>query len=267
MNKSFFFDDMQNHSTETSNRIYGIESSAVPNTDNRHIKGCIKTSIDWHLIINIGQDNPLRVLVDNTAPPESLVPGSAMIAPHSSNAIPVGTDLTHFCNSIAAASRLQQEIFISATLTNIMADLTNRYFPPPPPLRPSEALRQRSMVLVHPQRILDLRIFLGDPNASFRHPEQAELVEKMQSRQNHLLAILPCGIGKTFMVLFQAKIYDYDKVTILLLPLSGLHADFRRRADQCSVSYSEWLPDGHFNPNVSVIYVSIEHASFDTFVT
>ncbi|ETW75605.1 hypothetical protein HETIRDRAFT_416598 [Heterobasidion irregulare TC 32-1] len=69
----------------------------------------------------------------------------------------------------------------------------------------------------------------------------------MQSRQNHLLAILPCGIGKTFMLLFQAKIYDYNKVTILLLPLSGLHADEQINIPSVTPNGSQTLPLLHYD--------------------
>ncbi|THH06224.1 hypothetical protein EW146_g9677, partial [Bondarzewia mesenterica] len=233
ISKQYFFDIMQNHNTTTSYLKYGLDHNSMANSDPRHILGCIKTSIAWHTIANIGQKHPLRTTVDDADTP---LVSNGSIAPNTDSqqatsfAVPSGLDLMHFSNAIANAGRLQQEMSIRDTLTTIMADLVPRYFGPPPPPRPAEALRQCSTIFVHPQRIQHLREFLGDPHATFRHPEQAELVEKMQSRQNHILAILPCGTGKTFMMLFQAKMYDSDKVMVIILPLSGLHSDFCRRA-------------------------------------
>jgi len=57
-----------------------------------------------------------------------------------------------------------------------------------------------------------------------------------------------------------------DLVTIVVLPLSALHDDFKWRAAKLQVSYSQWSPKGKFNINVSVISVSIEHLGFPEFI-
>ncbi|THH13339.1 hypothetical protein EW146_g6867 [Bondarzewia mesenterica] len=227
--KEFFFDLMQNHNSTTSFLKYAVDSNSVAHTDPRHILGCIKTSIAWHDIINIANGRRLRVTVDDTERASETHPSTAS-APSLPSA---SSDILRLSNALTW-----------------LHDILGRH----PPPRPSEALRQRSTIAVHPQRLFDLRKFLDDPTASFRCPEQAELIEKMQARQNHILAILPCGIGKTFMVLFQAKVYDYDKVTVVLLPISGLHADFQRRSNELRVAYAEWTADKPYNPDVSIVF-------------
>jgi superfamily II DNA helicase RecQ len=87
----------------------------------------------------------------------------------------------------------------------------------------------------------------------------------MIQRQQSLLAILGTGSGKTMMILLQATI-QRDLVTIVVLPLSSLHEDLKRRAIEKGVPYSRWTPNGKFNDNASVISVSIEHLGFHDFI-
>jgi superfamily II DNA helicase RecQ len=258
--KQYDFDLMQNHSTRTSLEKYGLEAESIAGTDDRHIIGCIKTCIHWHATINICQDQPLYIDKDDRG--GALQDQAVSIATTSLSP----TELTKLANSITNAGRHFQEQTTRDVLSSIVADCVRLYFPPLPPPQPSAAMQQRSRYLVHPRRIGDLRRFLGDEKASFRFPEQGELVERMQARKDHILAILPCGAGKTFMVLFQAMAYEPCQTTILILPLSGLQADFCRRAEQVGCVVDQWKPNGKFNAQATVLYVSIEHASFASFL-
>jgi len=78
--------------------------------------------------------------------------------------------------------------------------------------------------MVHPSHQQALQTFLGDGTATLP-PEQGELLEKMLARQNHILANLPAGAGKTLMVFPQCKMYYADSTAIMVLLISGLHVD------------------------------------------
>jgi hypothetical protein len=273
ISKEFYFDMLQNHGTGLSYRTYAVEVDAIANADPRHIVGCIKTCAAWHITANVGQENPISVSIDGNE--------SGPFLPELANAelwnkaerqstsftgLPTGLELTRFANAISDANRINTERIMRQSLTEIMSELVPRYFGPPPPLQPPEALRQISTIMVHPSRRRALRTFLGDETATLP-PEQGELLEKMLARQNHILAILPAGAGKTLMVFLQCKMYNADLTAVMVLPLSGLHADLEYRAKKHGVSISRWLPGGKFNPNVMLVYVSIEHASFGEFLT
>ncbi|KAF8810835.1 P-loop containing nucleoside triphosphate hydrolase protein, partial [Phlegmacium glaucopus] len=107
--------------------------------------------------------------------------------------------------------------------------------------------------------------FTKNPSAQFSCPEQVALLELMILRSQSVLAVLGTGTGKTFIVLMQAALQQH-LVTIVVLPLSSLHDDLKRRATELQVSYSRWSPKGKFNMNVNVISVSIEHLGFPEFV-
>lgn len=155
---------------------------------------------------------------------------------------------------------------VRETVGQQMAECSALYFPKPLPRLPLDELRQPFNVIPHPSRRQTLRDFLDDQHADFKVPEQAVIVEKMQASDKHLLAICGAGVGKTFLVLMQAKMYDPGMVTIVVLPLSGLIPDFKRRARERHVSLSQWNPKGSFNEDAHVILVSVEHMAFEAFI-
>jgi hypothetical protein len=265
VSKQYYHDALQNHSTEMGNLKYGVEKHNMANADPRHIIGCTKVCIRWHDLINIAYPKPLRVASDDDVGDGPLIPELADDGQAScqvpSSAFPTRGELTRFSNSVAHACTPILENFTWDTMTEIMADLVSQYFPPAPPPKAADQLRQCSTVLAHPSRLRDLRIFLNDDNAKFKCPEQLELVEKMQAKRNHILGILSPGVGKTFLVLFQARMYERNLVTVVILPLSGLHADFERRCQLHDVSFSRWKPDGTFDTSCSIQYASVEHTA------
>jgi superfamily II DNA helicase RecQ len=150
--------------------------------------------------------------------------------------------------------------------TELFVGLAATYFPAVPAVPRYNTLLPATSVIVHPSRLADLRTFLGNPNARFRSPKQGEIIELMRARKRHLLAILACDYGKTTVILMQIKMYDSHLVTIVILPLSGLHRDFRTRAHSYGISAAEWLPGVNtFNDSVSLIYASVEHAIYPEF--
>lgn len=153
---------------------------------------------------------------------------------------------------------------IQETVMKAIAEVTHLYFPKVVPNLSNDTL-DISQITIPPSRLYQLRTFLKNPMANFTCPEQAVLLELMLLRKHSVLAVLGTGSGKTLVILLQASLQK-DLVTIVVLPLSTLHEDLRRRAASMNVSYSQWSPNGKFNPNVSVISVSIEHLGFPDFI-
>lgn len=156
------------------------------------------------------------------------------------------------------------EAMVQETVMNALAEMSHTYFPKVVPSLENDAL-DLSKITVPPYRRQQLRDFLNNPSAEFSCQEQAVLLELMMRREQSVLAVLGTGSGKTMIVLMQAKLQE-RLVTIVILPLSSLHGDLKRRASALGVSYSEWRPRGKFNRDVNVISVSIEHLGFDEFV-
>jgi superfamily II DNA helicase RecQ len=153
---------------------------------------------------------------------------------------------------------------VHETVMNAMAQVTHTYFPKITPNLANDTL-DLGDINIAPSRLQELRNFLKNPSATFTCPEQAILLEMMIRRSHSVLAILGTGLGKTLVILMQASLQK-TLVTIVILPLSSLHDDLKRRALQLGVSYSRWQPNGKFNPNVNVVSVSIEHLGFSNFI-
>lgn len=153
---------------------------------------------------------------------------------------------------------------VQETVMKAMAEMAHRLIPKVAPNLINDTL-DISEILVPPFRLHQLRIFLNNPNAQFTCPEQAVLLELMLQRTHSILAVLGTGTGKTLAILLQASLQK-DLVTIVVLPLSTLHDDLKRRAQDLKVPFSRWSPRGKFNENVKVISVSIEHLGVPAFV-
>jgi hypothetical protein len=156
------------------------------------------------------------------------------------------------------------EEMVQETIMKAMAEMSHTYFPKITPNLDNDTL-DKSHVVIHPSRLQQLRGFLQDPLAQFTCQEQVILLELMLQRCQSVLAVLGTGSGKTLTILMQAALQN-NLVTIVVLPLSSLHDDLRRRAAARKVSYSQWVPKGKFNMDVSIISVSIEHLGFPEFI-
>ncbi|KAJ7719557.1 hypothetical protein DFH07DRAFT_1009590 [Mycena maculata] len=257
------YDLLSNHSSRTSHQRYGVDRATLASAPTGDIIGCLQTTIKWQELTGIKADKALSL----TAPGLGKVLLPDIAAETDSGGGLSRTDVVTIVQETMRANELQVTRRFKDTLTGLFADLAATYFPAPPPPPAPHALRAISSVLVDPSRLLALRNFLRDDNASFHCPEQGELVEKMNARKKHILAVLPCDFGKTTMILFLAKMYDPHLVTMVILPLSGLHRDFFRRAADESIATAEYDPaHPELLTAVSVLCVSVEHAVDDAFI-
>lgn len=156
---------------------------------------------------------------------------------------------------------------VNETITHNMAEMLVTYFPQPVRPYDDDRLRPASDIAVHPSRLAQLRQFLNRPQAQFTCPEQALLFECLIQRQQSVLGILGTNKGKTMTILMYAALYHSRGITVIVLPLSSLHADLRRRAASRQIRVSEWKADRPYDNDVHVLTVSIEHQAFGTFQT
>ena len=153
---------------------------------------------------------------------------------------------------------------VQETIMKAIAEMSHTYFPKVRPNYENDNL-DVSQIIIPPVRLFQLRNFLNKPDAEFTCPEQAILLELMLLRTQNILAILGTGTGKTFTILLQA-VLQKEMITIVILPLSTLHDDLKRRSLELRVPCSRWAPHGKFNENAQIISVSIEHLGFSEFI-
>ncbi|KAJ7764097.1 hypothetical protein DFH07DRAFT_1016628 [Mycena maculata] len=263
-----YHDLLSHHSTRTSQQKYGVDRNTLANAPTHHIMGCLRATIKWQALTASPGDVPLSLTVSHL--PSILLPDVATDNPPDAAGVSRGDVV-----AIVQETRTQCAAEFKESMITSFATLAATYFPPPPPPRPPHALRPTSTVMVDPSRLVALQRFFEpqwDPNRSgltrkFRSPEQGELIEKMLAREHHVLAILPCDFGKTTLLMFLAKIYESHLITVVILPLSGLHRDFSDRAKEHGLAISQWDPTKvQTSQAVSICYVAVEYAVMDSFL-
>ncbi|KAJ7494196.1 hypothetical protein FB451DRAFT_1551352 [Mycena latifolia] len=95
--------------------------------------------------------------------------------------------------------------------------------------------------------------------------KQAVLLEKIATKRTNILAIMRCGTGKTFMTLFAVKKYGHGNTSFFILPHSGLHWDFERRAREMGLSCAKWNPEQTYDEFAQVVWAAVEHIRFEDF--
>ncbi|KAF7334002.1 hypothetical protein MVEN_02305000 [Mycena venus] len=113
------------------------------------------------------------------------------------------------------------------------------YYPTPKPIYAAHELHDISDIQPHPSRDSAMKEAMGSKWHGFSCPEQAIALEKMLTRTTNVIYIGACGTGKTFLMLSAAKVFGGSGTTIVILPHSGLHLDFIRRADEMQVTWSK----------------------------
>lgn len=91
-------------------------------------------------------------------------------------------------------------------------------------------------------------------------------MELVMRRACNLLVIMPTGKGKSLLFMLPAKTTEASKVTIVVLPLEALPADFERRCTRSRISHARWMP-GQSPEGCSLVFVSPEHATRTDFLS
>lgn len=154
---------------------------------------------------------------------------------------------------------------VKETILDSLADVIARILPKAPRPLDENNLRPVSDIEPHPSRLRSLREFMRRPDAHFTCPEQAVLFELMCRGCQSVLGVLGTGKGKTSLVFLYAHVFGNRGVTVVILPLSSLQGEYKRRAQALGVSSATWTPAAKHNPDVKLLCVSIEHLSFQDF--
>jgi superfamily II DNA helicase RecQ len=133
------------------------------------------------------------------------------------------------------------------------------------PTSPPSQLSQRESFVPHPSLLKMLRVFLRNPSATFKTPQQAEALEIGMAGDQHLLLVGPTAMGKSLVYMLPAAQRNHG-ITCVLLPLSALHLDFDRRCRDLNIESSRWLPGTNERPRTRIVYISPEHAQTSTFI-
>ncbi|KAJ6530698.1 P-loop containing nucleoside triphosphate hydrolase protein [Mycena capillaripes] len=182
----------------------------------------------------------------------------------SDNASSAQIDIPTLTNQLISRLEPHLEMVVDKWIKHGAREAQALYFPPPPPVYAPHDLRPVSNILPHPSRLTAIKGLLGQ-SFDYRFAEQPILIEKMILRESNILAIMTCGSGKTFFAMLAAKLFAQGRKTVFILPHSGLHHDFRRRASELGLAHSKWEQTDAFNPDVEVIYVAVEHIDFESF--
>ncbi|KAJ6497931.1 hypothetical protein DFH09DRAFT_1103329 [Mycena vulgaris] len=251
-----YYDLLANHSSGTARQRYGVDRASLANTPTHHIKGCPNATIKWQSLARISGTVPLRLSMSNAQ--RILLPD---VAADLGSSAPTPSEIISKSDVVAIVGETLRiyETSLKDTLASTFAELATVYFPKPPPPPLPHSLRPISALQVHPSRLHALRDLLKKPHAIFHGP-QGELVEKMQARGRHVLAILACDSGKTTMIMFQAKKFDAHLVTLVILPLSGLHRDFHKRATEHDLKIAVFDPHAFLLARIGWILTNFKFA-------
>nr|GAT42875.1 predicted protein [Mycena chlorophos] len=259
------FDLLANHSTDTSERHYGVDRATFAYAKRSTVHKIMQATILWRRVSGIDKDQRVLTLRLPKAPgADVLVPELAARLPRPADSddddLPTLVDAAVAKRFEGIAELLQQ------TMTPLVAGLFSQFssnIPPSTTHHPSPSLLTDVMFL------RDFRKYVGQPDAHWRNPKQGELVAKMYEGSGNILADLGPELGKTTLILFHIKFYEHERVTIVVLPLNGRQRDLRDRAAAVGIRVADWNPDSTLptNDSAQLIIVSEEHAFSIIFYT
>ncbi|KAJ6528608.1 P-loop containing nucleoside triphosphate hydrolase protein [Mycena capillaripes] len=174
-------------------------------------------------------------------------------------------DMPALIAGIAAGLKAEIVAIVQQEIKAAIIQTAATYYPRPIPQYAPHELRELGDIQPHPSRPREITEFLGGDPFQFQCRQQALFFEKLIARKSNLLVMLRCGMGKTFLALLAAQMYGKHRTTIYILPHSGLHLDFVRRATEMGLTLSKWEPKGQFNRNAQVIWCAVEHMDFEDF--
>jgi hypothetical protein len=249
MNRQYYFDTANMHSTSTAISKYGGNTGNMHGADTRVVAGCVRVGLAWHRRIDIGQARPLSCTTD---PGMSITSGQGSTSTSMEGVV---GQIKSFCDESVSSIR--------SSVSETMAEFSLLYFPPPP--RPRTSLPLVSDVEVHPSRLADFRKFMGNPQVEWSCPQQAVFVKHLVGGRHNVLGILGTGFGKTTIIMFVAKTYSQGKSTVVVMPLAALHQDFHDRARAYGLKAARWHKSLKFDSTAHIITAAVEDLQTDEF--
>jgi len=229
------------HSEETEELHYAINPDIPANIKGSKMATCITESAFMHFILGIENGQPIPIVKH----PEWRAIQNQRLP-----------SLCYASDPSAGLNTKDLKDLIQSKVRSAVKDSIRDFLPrilSTTPSGPSPPLSAPTNIIVPPAILQKFRKFTGNPNAQFKFAQQAELIVRMHSRQEHLLVIFPCGGGKTMLWLHQVKSYDSGMVTVVITPLNSLHDDLRLRCTRNEIKhlvYDSTIKD-QLRPDVS----------------
>jgi DEAD/DEAH box helicase len=133
-------------------------------------------------------------------------------------------------------------------------DIEDMYFNPPLPV---DNLSTKSLELLH-------KLYPGNPDVSFKTPQQEQMVKMSLSRNKSFVAVLPTGGGKSLAFLLPA-LDDTNHLTLVVIPNKALLTDQLRKAKDLGIKACKWLASSQDIGDARLIFLALESATSPAF--
>ncbi|KAF8182707.1 P-loop containing nucleoside triphosphate hydrolase protein [Pholiota molesta] len=107
-----------------------------------------------------------------------------------------------------------------------------------------------------------LRRLVGNPTADWSCPEQKTGVLAALSLQRDVIAVLATGLGKTMLAILPSLL-EHQKMTVVLLPLRSLMADYEHKLTRLQVPF-EVFTGGRIHGEANLLLVSADISKADS---
>ena len=262
-------DDVQRgHGSGLANNNYGLRSDQLRGVKPDVVTAFRRCSIWWHHIT--GKSIPSCIFRDAPERPGFLGIERLEVPPQTQTSCSCGKNPVVALTSTGTSDSWHAELIqkldrMDANVQNVQSSVTDlegaclAIQARRNPGATSSDQPERERFIPHPSLVRMLRKFLRNPSATFKIPEQAEALGVSIAGDRHLLVVASTGAGKSAIYMIPAAQRNHG-ITCVLLPLSALHLDFKRRCDAHNIPNSRWLPVTNEQPRTRIVYVSPEHA-------
>lgn len=102
-----------------------------------------------------------------------------------------------------------------------------------------------------------IRKLFNNPHATFKSPQQEDMLTEIFLNQSNLLVILPTGGGKS-LAWEATSFMEPNAITIVFTPFIALIQDQVRRAKSYGIKAIHWTTKAHPQPDDRLLFVSWE---------
>ncbi|KAJ7082455.1 hypothetical protein B0H15DRAFT_952539 [Mycena belliarum] len=272
-------DKMASHSEQTAAQHYDQDSGVPAAVSANDVHHMLLVCRDWQRFIGVDRSEPLALSLQGDRIDERGTAAAAYRALDAHYGTPFPATPSSQPNTVdilpALAPRDIRMLFDSlgnTLATHVAASIKEEMIvqqailhPTLPPIHAFHELRDVSNVEVSPCRRFQLREVTKRDDSDFVCVPQAIFFEKLATNTSNLLAILRCGLGKTWLTLAALPVLAPGKQLVWLIPTSGLQADTVLTARQANLTIDRWAPDGAFNTEADVVWAPIEIIAKDDF--
>ncbi|KAJ7445561.1 hypothetical protein B0H11DRAFT_2249451 [Mycena galericulata] len=271
-NTHAIIDRMASHSPQTALQHYDQDSGLAAGISANDVHLMLLVCRDWQTFIGVDRREPLalsihgetideqgplaeqyRALVNHydvpdTDPPASTIPSPTIDVLRGDLPKELGT-MIHAVRNELITNRTTLHAFRNELITDVASTIRDEMIiqqailhPTLPPVHSFHELRDVSNVY-------------------------AIFFEKLATNKTNLLAILRCGLGKTWMTLAALRILAPTQQLIWLIPTSGLQADTVLTAKNLGLSIARYKPGAAFNTEADLVWAPIEIIAREDFQT